>query len=105
MAATPITPAEMAAALKIKADDPTVDGLFEAASAEVDLAFERAWRTVPQATLNECVVKVAGALRDGKRATNAGKQLAVVEGGVATRAPLDPLDPIRSTIARYTVPL
>lgn len=105
MAVTPITAAEMASSLKMKVDDPAVAGLFEAASEAVDLAFEKAWRAVPQATLNDCVVKVAGALRDGKRSTNAGKQLATVEGGVATRAPLDPLDPIRSVIARYTVPL
>lgn len=105
MPVTPITEAEMLSSLKAKADDPTVVGLFEAASETVTLAFERAWRAVPQATLNDCIVKVAGAMRDGKRSTNAGKQLATVEGGVATRAPLDPLDPIRATLARYTVPL
>lgn len=97
----------LADALKLQgsAGAAEADELHARALEECELAFEDAWREVPEATANDCLVRVARAIREGQRAGRAGKQLAVAEGGTATRAPLDPLDTIRGTLARYVVPL
>lgn len=71
----------------------------------LDHAFAAAWRVVEEATANDCLIRVARALAEGEKQTNAGKQLATVQGGTATRAALDPLDSIRATLDRHVVRL
>lgn len=82
-----------------------VADLLEQTLETLDDAFAHAHRPVLEATANDCVVKVAQAIADGRKASRAGKQLATVEAGTATRAPQDPLDPIRHVLARHVVPL
>lgn len=98
-----ITPADLGGHVRVPAQD--VQELYDSAVEHLEAAFQAAWRPVPEHIANECLIRVAQAIKDGRRATNAGKQLATVEGGTATRASLDPIDSIRPILARYVVPL
>lgn len=69
------------------------------------LAFEDSWRDPSIEVANTCLVRVCRALRDETKAVRGKGQLATVEGGTGTRAPSDPLAPVRPLLAVYVVPL
>lgn len=103
-----ITPAALAEALNAQGlSEAQQQELLDAALDALEPAFEHAWRVVPEATANDCVVRVARSQREGRKSANAG-QLAKVANGdrvAAARAHADPLESVRHVLARYVVPL
>jgi hypothetical protein len=96
----------LAAALSIQSGSGAeADDLLETALGLLEDAFEDAWRPVPVDVANDCVVRVARSLREGKKAANAG-QLAKTSNGdrvASARAHADPIESVRHILTRYVV--
>jgi hypothetical protein len=102
-----LTSAELATHLKVVGGSPEgeVDRLRLEALEHLDQGFADAWREVPVATANECLIRVAQSLMDAKRGNRSGQQRATVEGGTNVRPSLDPLETVRPILDRYVVRL
>lgn len=93
---TTITAAILAARLNKKPDDPEVERCLEVAIAAVESLVECAFRTVPQALIDDSVVRAGRAVFEstgrGGGGVPQGTQVGT-EGGV--RGPRDPLANVR----------
>lgn len=81
-----------------------VERVYQVAVDTLNAALVGAWRPLPQSIADDCLIRVAQALRDAaRRSSRAGKQLAAIDRGTAGPQPLDPLDPVRSILSHYVV--
>lgn len=83
--------------------DAEVTRILALASGEVAGAFVGAWKDVPVTVIDECVYRVARAIKDATKASAGGGAQVTVTDGPALRAPSDVLASSYALIRRYVV--
>jgi len=98
----------LAQALSVQGlSEAQAEDLYNEAYDHLDLAFEARWREPSEEVANSCMIRVARSLREGAKAANAG-QLAKTNTSdrvASARAHADPIESVRSILARYVVAL
>lgn len=75
--------------------------IFDLAVGEVEAAFAGAWRHVPVAVVDECVYRVARAIKDSANKNAGGGGQVTATEGAPLRTPADPLVSSYPLIRRY----
>lgn len=99
-----VTTQQLAAKLKVADDDEAQRLLDEATDLLLD-ALATAFRDMPTTIADECVYRIARALRDFGKTSTGAAQVQIDNGTPIPRAPADPVASSRVLISRYVVPM
>lgn len=97
-----IDPATLGARLTIR-DPNEADRIHAEATVLLTDALADAWRPVPPEVADECLLRVANALKNAVRVQASGGQMVKAEDGATVAAPRDPLAAAEHLIRRYVV--
>lgn len=86
------------------ADAVEVERAYTEAVVLVIDAFRSAWREVPGAVADDCVLRVGRSVWDTRKTASGGGQVST-DGPPVPRAPRDPLATSQVLIDRYVIPL
>lgn len=99
---TTVTPAKLA---RVGVKEPDQASTHATALALLTDALRDAIRPMPTTLVDECMYRVARALKDSAATSGGTQQVQVGDGGVVPRAPRDPLASSATLISRYVIPL